>query len=334
MPIAEDLPTDRKLFMVQDSEAVILFTTKSIAASFSGIAQSCRRIFVEDIDYSRQVQADGTITSPSDSAYLLYTSGYTGTPRGVLVSRGNLTSFIEAISHFICSDIDMASLLGQGRWLGMASHAFDVHLLEMLFPWRHGMATVTAPRYILLDDLEGALKKLKIKHTSFVPSFVDNAGLDPANLPNLRYMSLGGEKITKKAIDTWAHSHVVLANAYGPTEMTIGCCFKKVESKTNVRNIRNPLRYTVAHALHPNTMDYALRGTTGELCLTGDLVANGYRKCPDAKGFVESFGGQRMYRTGDHVRIIADGHSSSWIVTMIRPRFGARESSSGRCLRR
>ena len=189
----------------------------------------------------------------------------------------------------------------------MASYAFDVHLLEMFFAWRHGMATVTASRYMLLDNLEVALQKLKATHASFVPSLVDNTGLNPVNLPNLRYMSLGGEKISKKAIATWSRSHVVLANAYGPTEVTIGCCFTRVKSATNVRNIGFPLSYTVAHVFRPGTTEYVLRGTSGELCLTGDLIATGYHKRPDAKGFVEDFQEKRMYRTGDKVRLMADG---------------------------
>ncbi|KAL8900438.1 MAG: hypothetical protein Q9207_005697, partial [Kuettlingeria erythrocarpa] len=305
LPIADDLPEERKLFLLQDSDAAMLFTTRSMAMNFS---PACHTVFVEDLDYSKSIQhTRDPSPQPKDNAYLLYTSGSTGTPKGVLVSRGNLTSFIEAITHFIGSHVDMTSLQGQGKWLGMASYAFDVHLLEMFFAWRHGMATVTADRSLLLDDLELALQKLEVTHASFVPSLVDNAGLDPNTLPKLRYMSLGGEKISKKAIDTWSRSHVVLANAYGPTEATIGCCFRRVEPSSTVRNIGFPLSYTTTHVLRPGTLDHVLRGTPGELCLTGDLVATGYHKRPDAKGFVEDFKGQRMYRTGDRVRLMADG---------------------------
>ncbi|KAL8650194.1 MAG: hypothetical protein Q9210_003968, partial [Variospora velana] len=305
LPIADDLPEERKSFLLQDSNAALLFTTRSLVMNSP---PTCRTILVEDLNYSKSVLPSSNIHPlPSENSYLLYTSGSTGSPKGVLVSRGNLTSFIEAISHFIGSYVDMEKLQGKGKWLGMASYAFDVHLLEMFFPWRHGMSTVTAARSMLLDNLELALQKLKVSHASFVPSLVDNAGLDPATLPDLRYMSLGGEKISKKAINTWARSHVVLANAYGPTEATIGCSFRRVEPTSNVRNIGYPLPYTVAHVLRPGRTEYALRGTSGELCVTGDLVANGYYNRPDTKGFVDDFHGQKMYRTGDKVRLMADG---------------------------
>ena len=305
LPVADDLPEERKSFLLQDSNAAILFTTRHLA---SGGSSKCKTIFVEDIDFSKPVGEPTRISALATvGAYLLYTSGSTGAPKGVVVSRGNLMSFIEAISHFICSHVDMIALRGKGKWLGMASYAFDVHLLEMFFPWRHGMATITAARYMLLDNLELALRELKVTHASFVPSLVDHTGLNPTNLPCLRYMSLGGEMISKKAIETWSRSHVVLANAYGPTEVTIGCCFRRVGPSTNVRNIGSPLSYTVAHVLRPGTTKYVLRGASGELCLTGDLVATGYHKRSDVKGFVENFNGKRMYRTGDLVRLMADG---------------------------
>ena len=305
LPIADDLPKERKMFLLKDSDAAMLFTSQSLSCDFS---TACHTVLVEDLDYSKTVSESWSFSrSPIDGAYLLYTSGSTGSPKGVLVSRGNLTSFIEAFSLFIGLHMDMISFQGKGKWLGMASYAFDVHLLEMFFAWRHGMATVTAARSMLLDNLELALQQFRVTHASFVPSLVDNAGLDPARLPDLRYMSLGGEKISKRAIDTWSRSHIVFANAYGPTEATIGCCFRRVEPTNNVRNIGYPLPYTVAHVLRPGTTEYVLRGISGELCLTGDLVATGYLNRPEAKGFVDDSHGQRMYRTGDQVRLMSDG---------------------------
>ena len=313
LPIAEDLPGERKAFLLQDSDAAILFTSRTMHTSLPETPKGCQVIFVEDIDYSAPLPPlpQQPPAQPTDNAYLLYTSGSTGTPKGVLVSRGNLTTFIASISHFINTHLSMPSLAGRGKYLGLASHAFDVHILEMFFPWRHGLATSTAPRTTLLDNLTLALQRLHITHASFVPSLIDNAGLTPSDVPELRYMSVGGEAITKKAIETWAGSHVVLANAYGPTELTIGCAFRRVRPGSNVRDIGPPLAFSTAHVLEAEGMGYVLRGTPGELCMTGPLVANGYHNRPDAKGFVEDWDGAgaggRMYRTGDRVRIMADG---------------------------
>ncbi|KAL9613825.1 MAG: hypothetical protein Q9167_001672 [Letrouitia subvulpina] len=313
LPIDEDLPAERKLFLLQDSNAVCLFTIEAFRPSFANIPDVCNVVCV-DMDEYMSEESDGTVklssatSQPTDNAYLLYTSGSTGIPKGVLVSRGNLNSFIESASEFMCRHVqEMKELEGSGKYLGLASRAFDVHLLEMFLPWRHGMATATAPRPMLLDNLELSLRTLDISHASFVPSLIERTELDLNALPNLRWVTVGGESISKQIIENWSSNPwITLVNAYGPTEATIGCCFAKVEPHMNIKNVGHPLGNTVAHVLVPEQLRYTLRGVPGELCLTGHLVANGYLNRPDTKGFVEDFGSTRMYRTGDRVRMMAD----------------------------
>lgn len=313
LPIDEDLPGERKSFLMQDSTAAMLFTTKILAHTFSGTPPESRVVYVDDSAYIEQMDNVHSVETPSrpqasDNSYLLYTSGSTGVPKGVLVGRGNLCSFIEGLSEFICPLIPvMEDLPGKGRYLGLASRAFDVHIAEMFLAWRQGLAAVTASRTMLLDNLELALRKLKITHASFVPSLIDQAGLDSANLPDLHYLGVGGEKMSKRVINTWAsNENVALVNAYGPTEMSIGCTAAEVTPESNLRNVGRPYGNSVAHVLVPGSNRYTLRGVAGELCFTGDLVANGYHNRPDAKGFVDDFNGERMYRTGDIVRLMAD----------------------------
>ncbi|CAD6589977.1 MAG: hypothetical protein ASARMPRED_004341 [Alectoria sarmentosa] len=313
LPIDEELPGDRKSFLLQDSTAAMLFTTKSLARTFSSTPSESRVVYVDDSTYIEQMLNGHSVEMPSqpqasDNAYLLYTSGSTGVPKGVLVGRGNLCSFIEGLSEFICPRIPgMKELPGKGKYLGLASRAFDVHIAEMFLAWRQGLTAVTASRTMLLDNLELALRKLKITHASFVPSLIDQAGLDPVHLPDLHYLGVGGEKMSKRVIDTWAsNENATLVNAYGPTEMSIGCTAAEVTQQSNLRNVGQPYGNSVAHVLVPGTDRYTLRGVAGELCFTGDLVANGYHNRPDAKGFVDDFNGERMYRTGDIVRLMAD----------------------------
>lgn len=311
LPIDEDLPEERKTFLLQDSQAAMLFTTTNLASAFSR-----NKIPVVNVDHSCDMErtSNGHLDEaveapqPNDNAYLLYTSGSTGVPKGVLVGRGNLCSFIEGLSEYVIPRIPkMTDLPGKGKYLGLASRAFDVHLAEMFLAWRMGLAIVTAPRTLLLDNLELALRKFNITHASFVPSLIEQASLNPQNLPNLRYLGVGGEKMSKRVANTWAASgSAALVNAYGPTEMSIGCTAVEVTPGSNLRNIGRPYGNSIAHVLVPGSNEYTLKGVAGELCFTGCLVANGYHSRPDAKGFVDDFNGERMYRTGDIVRLMAD----------------------------
>ncbi|RDW89800.1 nonribosomal siderophore peptide synthase SidC [Aspergillus mulundensis] len=315
LPIDESLPADRKAFLVEDAECPIVFTETSLNSTFSGAPDTCRVECIDDAALQQSIAAmpsanQDYASHPDDTSYLLFTSGSTGKPKGVMVTRANLSSFIESISEFACKCApDTLTLAGTGRYLAQANRAFDPHLLEMFFPWRHGMATVTAPRPMILDDIGTTLSQWEITHASFVPSLVDQSGITPAQCPGLRFMTVGGEKITQKVLDTWASAaNVAIVNAYGPTEVTIGCTFAHIGPSTNLRNIGPPLTACTAHVLLPGTMEYALRGQTGELCFSGDLVARGYLHRPDATAasFITGPDGVKMYRTGDIGRLMAD----------------------------
>lgn len=315
LPVAEDLPLERQALLLRDSGSAMLFTDTASMSSLPAVSADCRVVLVDDEDFESSLpasrleqQQQPSNSHPDDNSYLLYTSGSSGTPKGVLVSRGNLSAFTEAQSDFICREVpDTRRLGGTGKYLAHASRAFDVHICEMVLAWRHGLAVVTAPtRAALLDDLRLALVKLGVTHSGFVPSLLDQAGLEAQHVPQLRYLGVGGEKISQRIIDEFAKSkEVALVNAYGPTEATIGISSINVTLQTNVRNIGKVVGNVRAHVFRPGTTAYVKRGQAGELCVTGDLVANGYHQRPDAKGFVE-YEGERMYRTGDMVRLMAD----------------------------
>jgi amino acid adenylation domain-containing protein len=313
LPIDESLPADRKAFLLEDGDSPLVFTETRSSESFSGVPDSCRVECINSPELQRKfvempAENKDYESHPDDNSYLLFTSGSTGKPKGVMITRANLSSFIESISEFACQVApDTLNLGGKGRYLAQANRAFDPHLLEMFFPWRHGMATVTAPRPMILDDIGTTLSKWDITHASFVPSLVDQSNITPEQCPKLRFMTVGGEKITQKVLDTWASApNVAIVNAYGPTEVTIGCTFAHINKFTNLRNIGPPLTACVGHVLIPGTMNYALRGQTGELCFSGDLVGKGYLNRPDAAGFLTLPDGTKMYRTGDMGRLMAN----------------------------
>jgi ferricrocin synthase len=301
LPIDESLPVERKALLLEDSSAAAVFTTPELFENVP-VPERCQVINVDASSFKQSLSAMDSSNplpnyTPDDNAYLLYTSGSTGKPKGVLVSHRNLSSFLEA-ELIIPDHAATRALAGKGKYLGLASRAFDVHICEMFLAWRHGFAAVTATRTMFLDDLALTLSSLHITHASFVPSLLDQTGLTPDDAPDLVYLSVGGEKMSAKTKKLWgSHDRVTLINAYGPTEATIGICSGRVLRDSDIRDIGTPVGDSVGHVLIPDTDHYALRGMPGELCFTGSLVANGYLNRPDAKGFVQSPYG-KMYRTG------------------------------------
>lgn len=321
VPIEKDLPQERKMFLLKDSAAPILFTSGDLFDRASK-HQVEHIIDVEDPAFLAALdqQPDAPSADRIDldgNAYLLYTSGSTGKPKGVRVSRRNLSSFMEGQSQLICTEVPSTpGLAGRGKYLCLASRAFDVHLGETFLAWRHGLCAVSAPRTMLLDDLELALRNLHVTHASFVPSLLDQTGLRPEDVPELRFLGVGGEKMTPRTQSIWASPRpgsgedaghqVSLINAYGPTEATIGCCSGRLYKDSDTQNIGRPLGDCVAHVLAPGSLSHVKRGMPGELCFTGSFVANGYHNRPDATGFVDDFNSEKMYRTGDIVALMPD----------------------------
>ncbi|KAE8143079.1 hypothetical protein BDV38DRAFT_277885 [Aspergillus pseudotamarii] len=310
VPIAEDLPETRQMFLLSDSGATALFTEKDTATSLIP-PDNCRVIDINDHRFLEELDNAEALTivtaKPTDNCYLLYTSGSTGMPKGVLVSRGNLSAFTEAQSEYICRDVpDTLELKGKGSYLAHASRAFDVHICEMVLGWRHGLRLVTAPRTMILDNLLQVLRRFRITHAGFVPSLLEHTGVSAEQLPDLRYLGVGGEKISETIIERFVGKPcIALVNAYGPTEVTIGMSSHTVTATSTVRNIGTAVGNITIHVFELETTNYVKRGQAGELCVTGDLVANGYHCRPDAQGFTE-YRGQRMYRTGDIVRLMAN----------------------------
>ena len=314
LPIDETLPSERKDLLLRDSGCCCLVTDEPSWLSFGEVPSKCQVLNLDSTDVKETLSSLTSPTAldnvdPDANAYMLYTSGSTGKPKGVLVSHRNLCNFVEGLGSSIEHwHAPAGACRGSGKFLGLASRAFDVHLCEMFLGWRLGLSCVTAPRDLLLNDLKASVTRLGVTHACFVPSLLDQSGLRPQDVPNLVYFSVGGEKITSKTLETWScQKDTLVVNAYGPTELAIGCCASRIHSACNARNIGGPYGNTEAHVLIPQTCDYALRGQAGELCFTGDLVGNGYFQRPDALGFVDSFHGMRMYRTGDIARMMADG---------------------------
>ncbi|KAG1756694.1 uncharacterized protein EDB91DRAFT_31035 [Suillus paluster] len=314
VPIDPELPDERKSYIAKDSGArfVVLESHKHSPELFGEIV-----LDLDDDRISRDILASNTadidVADPNNLAYMLYTSGTTGTPKGCLLTHEGLAEAILALSSFSAA-VRMGNIR-DGRFLGVASVAFDVHIAEILIPLSLGMVLLSAPRSILLENLPYYISLLGVTHVGIVPSLIDatmgTVQEDEAmGGINLRFIASGGEKISDSILDKWAnHPKVRLANFYGPSEVTIGCCARFMDVSTPKGNVGQAFANVASYVVDQD-LNILPRGAVGELIVGGPLVGRGYHGRPDltAKVFIEwPQKGSWVYRTGDLTRMMPDG---------------------------
>jgi len=242
-------------------------------------------------------------------AYVLFTSGSTGTPKGVAVPQRAVVRLVMGADY---------ARLGPGETLlQMAPLSFDASTFEI---WgtllRGGRLAVMPPGEFSFDALAATLGRQRVS-TLWLTSAVFEKMVDerPHALAGLRQLLAGGDVLSPDhaARALGALDGGVLINGYGPTECTTFACTHRMVSPSRDavpigRPIVNTRVYAVDGELRP-----VPRGAVGELLLGGEGLARGYLGRPglSAERFVpDPFGqgmGGRLYRTGDQVRMLADG---------------------------
>ncbi|MFI9460739.1 amino acid adenylation domain-containing protein [Streptomyces xiamenensis] len=249
-------------------------------------------------------EAAGAPDPAGSAAYVLFTSGSTGVPKGVEVEHPALLNMLE---HFV-----RALEFGPGsRMLAHSNTVFDMSVPELLIPLVCGGTAVVAP-------------ERAARNPEFFARFLRGARLSAAwaTPSQLRLLLpfLGGERVFGTLISGGEALPAALAeellpvtgalwNAYGPTEITVvGLCTPLEPPFRDPLPIGRPLTGLGARVLDEAGQPVAA-GEVGELWLSGAGVARGYTGEPGltAKSFVTAADGSRMYRTGDLVRAGADG---------------------------
>ncbi|KPV60903.1 hypothetical protein QJ48_02835 [Paenibacillus sp. A3] len=308
LPIDPTHPGERIAYMLEDAKIGLLATSRELGDSlaFGGTVLD----MTDEALYRGDAGNLEAANTCRDLAYVLYTSGSTGNPKGVMVEHRQVNNFIHAI-------VSETELNRCASILCLTTISFDIFGLETLVPLTHGMKVVVA------GDEEGGdgtklaalIERHGIDAMQSTPSrlkmLLEHSAFGRA-LGGLSKLLVGGEELPAalwQRIRAYGEKLQVY-NVYGPTETTIWSTAKRMQGEAVGLTIGKPIGNTQIYIVDAHHQLVPI-GVPGQLCIAGDGVARGYFNRPEltAEKFVDNphAPGTRMYKTGDLARWLPHG---------------------------
>ncbi|MGE5409772.1 MAG: amino acid adenylation domain-containing protein, partial [Clostridiales bacterium] len=326
IPVEVSYPKERIRYILEDSRPKIILTKKK----YSGILNELNNlnefngsniIYIdeEEESYGKELnprkELNPEIEIESDNlAYIIYTSGSTGKPKGVMISHCGLRSYLSwALNAYPIKE-------GNGSILH-STIAFDATVTALYPALIAGKSVMILPEgndiellgKALLENKDFSLIKITPAHLDILSSQLQDVEIKGLT----RSFVIGGENLSYSQIEKWQANapNTLLFNEYGPTETVVGCIVFEASKMTQVegsvpigRVIPNTRIYVLDEDLRP-----VAQGLVGELYIGGISLARGYLNKAQltAEKFIadpfSSIPGQRLYRTGDMVRVLKSG---------------------------
>lgn len=304
LPIDTDLPEDRALYFISDSQCTFLLTDKPRKHEQATVINVHLH---EDID----VPNLQPVNTPDDLAYVLYTSGTTGKPKGVMIEHRSLVNYIVWAAASYSKEQPASFPL-------FTSVSFDLTITSIFTPLITGGTIVVYEedgKRLLIERIIADNKVNVIKLTpSHLKILAENKFSIPAN-HKVHSLVVGGEqletRLAKNIFDKF-HGRINIYNEYGPTETTVGCMIHRFDPKDRSASVpigipaQNTHIYLLDRSLQPVPVN-----VKGEIYISGHGVARGYlfkEELTREKFLPNPFRpGHMMYRTGDIARRNSSG---------------------------
>lgn len=326
VPLNPRFPADRTRAMIDRAELDAIFVDKLASSQISAVLGGLEKtppIWLPESDSASELALarplDGELPPlpPEHLAYLLFTSGTTGNPKGVPISQSNVCAFINWA-------VDRYQIHPGDRFSQTFDQTFDLSVFDLFVAWSAG-ACVYAMSPVDLLAPSRFINKNELTVWFSVPSIPAQMRkrklLGPNTLPTLRWSLFCGEPLPQASAEAWlaAAPNSTVENLYGPTELTIACTVHRWDPERSPELCVNDMvpigrpypgltAVLVDEELHPVS-----DGKPGELCLCGVQTSSGYWKDPvkTAERFVkisaDGLPGMTFYRTGDLARRLSNG---------------------------
>ena len=301
-PLDPSYPAERLRFMIEDAEASLLIADRSLIGKLP--SWQGQTLYTDEILKLPDAEPFDAALSPEDLFVLLYTSGTTGTPKGAMIRHGNVAELAAWAQDYYKMD-------ESARCAAYASFGFDAHMAELYPTLTCGGALYIIPDEIRLDL--GAIAEFVNENGITLGQMTTQVGRQFALAyegGTLRDLMVGGEALVP--IDP-KKIHFTLHNAYGPSECTVLATIQPVDRLYHRVPVGKALENVKLYVVDKQLRRLPLFAP-GELLIAGPRVAGGYLHLPEKTAssflqnpFTEEPGYERVYRTGDVVRLLPDG---------------------------
>ncbi|KAL8661279.1 MAG: hypothetical protein Q9202_005763 [Teloschistes flavicans] len=310
VPLNPHDPRARLEQILKSTSASVVVTSDQFAAQFETLGARVVVITEQTIKLSGLkdpgIQSMAYKAAPEDLIFVLFTSGSTGVPKGMVHTHRSICS--HALSH--------GKEMGyqDARVLQFAAYTFDVAIIDTFTTLLFGGCICIPSEEDRKSNIVGAIGSLRANHAILTPSF---AGvIEPSDVPTLKILAVGGEALPQERVQRWAEK-VRLIQIYGPAEVGI-CLTITMHATTRPETVGHPLDNSSCWLVDPDCADLLVPiGAVGELVVAGPSLALGYLNDVKrtqasfiaAPGWARKLGfdeGTKFHKTGDLLRYNQD----------------------------
>ncbi|WP_328493232.1 amino acid adenylation domain-containing protein [Streptomyces sp. NBC_00414] len=314
LPVEPHFPAGRIEKTLRRAGCELVLTEHGSTATLEGADTGARTLRVEEAYAEDHSDGDlGVAVAADQLAYVYFTSGSTGEPKGAMCEHAGF------VNHVLAKIDDLG--VGEGQVVAQtAPQCFDISLWQLVSALLVGGRTLLVAQEVILDVprfvdtiAEGGVNVLQVV-PSYLEAVLGELEQRPRELPGLHCVSVTGEAVRKELVQRWfaAEPGIRLANAYGLTETSDDTnheVMSRVPDEDRVplgRPVANVRVYVVDEHLMPVPL-----GAPGEIVFSGVCVGRGYVNDPERTktAFMDDphRPGERLYRSGDHGRWLPDG---------------------------
>ncbi|KAL8710617.1 MAG: hypothetical protein Q9220_004841 [cf. Caloplaca sp. 1 TL-2023] len=310
VPLDPSHPKDRLKAIIEKAEAKMVITSSETATLFQGIPVDVLDVASSTLDPT-EPPPDCPLPDvrPDQAAFVLFTSGSTGNPKGIVQEHRSVCTSSLAMGRAM-------RVTSKSRVFQYAAFTFDVSMMDIFMTLIHGACICIPSEEERMGSFTLAMNRMRVNWVLFTPSVASL--VSPEDVPGLETLVYGGEAVKQENVSRWV-GKVRTINCYGPAECGACAIGEYIRPDSRPANVGRQFGAELCWVVDPENHDIIVPiGAVGELVVEGPTLARGYlndliktqaafAKAPRWPLGLQTNRTRRIYKTGDLVRQNSDG---------------------------